>query len=151
MKRILIAALAIASITSCKKEDEAPAELAVTMANMAGTWKITAESVAFAGTTTDIFNSMAYQACERDDVYIFAAAGTVKNEEGIINCVPATSSITMPFTLNTTTKIVGLPPTVASGGYTAGLVKSLTANTMVIEQTTTVAGITYTYAVTLSK
>lgn len=150
MKRILIAALAIASITSCKKEDAAPAQLAVTTANIAGAWKITAETITTAGTNIDAFNNtLYYAACKKDDVYTFTTT-TVANAEGATSCIPPTTATTQPYTLNATTKVISIPGNVGLGGYD-GTVTSLTANTMVVEETVTVGGMTIKSVVTFSK
>jgi hypothetical protein len=56
MKKFLVIALAIGTIVGCKKKDETPAQLDVTLANIAGTYKITGDVSVYNGITLDNLN-----------------------------------------------------------------------------------------------
>lgn len=143
--------MAIGAFASCKKNDEA-AQLEVTAANIAGVYKITADVEVEGGVTYDRFNGgtiggLAYQsdyeACEKDDTFTFTTT-TVTNAEGATSCSPATSSVSAPYTVNTSAK------TLTAFGLT-GTIKSLTSNTMVIEYTSSFMGVTSVQTKTFSK
>ena len=152
MKKFLVIALAIGTIVGCKKKDDGPAQLEVTAANIAGVYKLTAEVEVISGVTYDRFNGGTiagvayrsdYETCEKDDTYTFTTTN-VTIAEGATSCTPPTSSVTLPYTFSTSAKTVTLD------GQTA-TVKSLTANTMVAETSTTTSGVTIVSTSTYSK
>ena len=160
MKKILMMmAVATTMFTACKKSDDAPpAQLDVTMANIAGTYKITADQTSgtYAGQTgtIDNFNGgngvQGYAACEKDDTFTFTAAGNASNAEGATSCSPATTASTNPYILNTTTKAINFPSNIGQGGV-SGTVTSLTAGGFVVTETMTNSGVTYTNTTTFTK
>lgn len=153
MKKLLLVAFAIATLGSCKKSDDTPAQLEVTAANIAGVYKITADVEVKAGVTYDRFNGGTvgglaypsdYETCEKDDTFTFTAAGNVTNAEGTVSCSPATMSITAPYTVNTTAK------TLTAIGIT-GTITSLTSAAMIIEYTSSTGGVTSVQTKTFSR
>lgn len=150
MKKILVMALAIGSFTACKKSDDSPAQLDVTMANIAGTWKITSESTNVGGTSVDLFNNTSFYAvCEKDDTYVFTTGGNVTNNDAGTSCSPITTSTTSAFTVNASTKAINIPSNVGQTGGYNGTVKSLTASAMTVERVSTIPGTTMTETTTV--
>lgn len=144
-------AVFITLFTACKKNDEA-AQLDVTTTNIAGVYKITADVEVEGGVTFDRFNggtisgvayTSDYETCEKDDTFTFTTT-TVTNAEGATSCSPATTSVSAPYTVNTSAK------TLTALGIT-GTITSLTANTMVIQYTSTFMGVTNVQTKTFSK
>ena len=152
MKKLLVIALAIGALSSCKKSDDGAAQLEVTAANMVGVYKITGDVEVANGVTYDRYNGgsisgvayAGYDACEKDDTFTFTAT-TVTNSEGAISCSPATTTATVPYTVTTSTKAISIPFVIS------GTVKSLTAASLVIESTSTSGSITTVKTVTLTK
>jgi hypothetical protein len=156
MKKILFIAIAIGTLGSCKKKDDAP-QLEVTAANIAGTYRMTAHIDLEDGVTYDRFNggniagvpySSNYETCEKDDILTFTAAGNVTSAEGATSCTPPTPSFTFPFTVNTAAKTITIT---AFGQTEVGTVKSLTAQSLVIENTETSGGVSTVSTITYTK
>ena len=77
MKKVLFGLLMVATIASCKKNDET-VSCDVSVAGIAGSYKITKASVAISGfpTETDLTTTL-FDACELGGVYQFKADKTV--------------------------------------------------------------------------
>ena len=73
MKKLLVVALGIGVMTSCKKNDDGPAQLAVTMVNIAGKYKVTDETTTTNGVTINTFSTVS--ACNRKSSSTFGASG----------------------------------------------------------------------------
>jgi hypothetical protein len=86
-KIILLALVAFASFTSCKKDAAADNAALLTT----GKWKLTAQTDA----GKDAFTSKL--ACEKDDITYFTADGKGVSDEGATKCA-ATDPQTSPFT-----------------------------------------------------
>lgn len=165
MKKLLICAIAITSIIACKKsEDSTPAQLSVTKANVAGTYKITSDISTYSGTTMDNLNGSTiagtpipgdYEVCEKDDTYTFTASGNVTNNDAGTACSPATASTTLAYSVDSASKAIVLPSNVGQSGFRSGTVSSLTSTTLVVTNTETITSggqsITYTNTMTFTK
>ena len=91
MKKILfgVVALAVLTLNSCKKDDDEPANITPTTANLSGSYKL-AKITAQSGTNpeVDITNSV-MPACEKDDVTTLNANGTYTIVDAGTQCSPA--------------------------------------------------------------
>ena len=153
MKKLLVIALAIGALSSCKKSDNASAQLEVTAANIAGVYKLTADVDVKNGVTFDRFNGGTnggvsypsdYETCEKDDTYTFTVAGNLTTAEGATSCTPPTSPVSFSYTVNTAAKTISILGQVAT-------IKSLTTSTMVVESTSTSGTATTVNTLTYSK
>lgn len=128
MKKILFLFLAAGIFSSCDKNDDtATASLDVTMANIAGSYKITAATMTSGGVTADIFNNNSFfAACDRDDVYGFTSTGGYTVTDAGVQCSPANTDAGT-YTVNTAAK------TITIDGETWN-VTSLTSSQMVATQ-----------------
>jgi Lipocalin-like domain len=91
-KIILLALVAVAALSSCKKDDAVADYNALLTA---GKWKLVAETTAGKNTYTAI------PACEKDNTYAYAADGKVTFDEGATKCSasdPQSSTGTWAFT-----------------------------------------------------
>jgi hypothetical protein len=87
MKKIFGSAfLALIVLSSCEKDkDDCPTDVV----SLSGTYKLTAATVTIAGTTTDEY--AAREACEKDDLYILAADGSLTYQDAGTACNPSGS------------------------------------------------------------
>jgi hypothetical protein len=154
-KFLMLMAIATTTFTACKKSDDAPSQLDVTMANIAGVYRLTGVISVEGGLTYDRFNGgtiggMAYPSdyenCEKDDTFTFTASGNVTSAEGATSCIPPTASQTATYTVQTSTKTLSIP----LFGLT-GNIESLTSAGMVFKQTTTSGGLTIVETYTFSR
>ena len=154
MKKFLVIALAIGSIVGCKKKDDTPAQLEVTAANIAGVYKITAETEVINNVSFDRYNggtiggqtyAAEYETCEKDDTFTFTATN-VTSSEGATSCTPPTPSLNATYVVQTSSKTLSIP----SFGI-SGTIESLTATGMVLKSTETSGGITSVTTTTFSK
>lgn len=144
MKRTLLPSLVLLSLfISCKKKEASTdVELDVTLANVAGSYKITAAKLTTLGTTQDIYNDpMYFDLCEKDDIIRFTTSGTYTITDLGTMCNPPNNDAGV-YSVNTTAK------TITVDGET-GNVKSLTATKLIVEQTmgtgVSASSITVTY------
>ena len=155
MKKLFVISSALLMFASCKKNDDASAQLEVTMANVAGLYKITGDITVEGAVTYDNFNGGAtgapsypsdYDVCEKDDTYNFIVSGTVTKAEGATSCTPPSPSVSSSYVVQTSSKLINIP----SFGL-SGTIESLTSSTLVIKETSTVGGMVSVHTVTLSK
>lgn len=156
MKKLLVIALAIGALASCKKSDDTPAQLEVTLANVAGVYKLTGSVEVIGGVSYDRYNggttsaglsyTSDYQNCEKDDTFTFTATGTVSTAEGATSCTPPTSSLTSSYTVQTSTKTISIP-LLGLGGT----IESLTSAQMVLKETSASGGVTTVHTYTFSR
>jgi hypothetical protein len=153
MKKLLVIAIAIGTLASCKKKDETPAQLDVTVANIAGAYKLTGEIEKIGNNNFDRFNGGSmngltypsdYDACEKDDVYTISLASILSISEGATSCTPPNSEPPLDFTVNTAAKTITIMGEIAT-------VKSLTSKTMVVEISESSNGVTSTITFTYTK
>lgn len=97
MKKIITLSLIVAVLSSCEKKDETPAELPITTANLVGTYTLTAETTQTGSTVEDTYKD--YEACEKDDTYVFTTSNITYSDAGI-KCVPAGPTFTVPYTIS---------------------------------------------------
>jgi Lipocalin-like domain len=89
MKKILILALgAIAIFSSCKKKKDTPATCEVSVAGIAGNYKLTKIETVAAGIATDVTNSL-LDPCEKDDVYQFNSNKSFTYQDAGTACSPS--------------------------------------------------------------
>ncbi len=74
-----------------------------------------------------------------------------KSEIGAFRKKYNTATDSLTYTLNTTSKVIVFPSNVGQSGFVSGTISSLTANSMVVTNTTTDQGITYTNTITFTK
>lgn len=94
MKKILVILITVAVANSCTKDsgDSTITPLDITMKNVAGSYKVTAATLAATGTSVDVFyNDNFFKACNRDDIYKFADTGSYTITDAGMTCNPSTS------------------------------------------------------------
>lgn len=140
MKKIVLIFAAIVALNSCKKEDtNAEVSQDLTLANVAGSYKMTAASITTNGTSVDIFNNPNYyEACEKDDVTTFTTSGTYTIADAGTKCSPTTDD-TGTYSVNTTAK------TMTVDGSTM-TVETFTNKKIVFSET--ISGVKYSYTIT---
>jgi Lipocalin-like domain len=117
MKKILLGLLMLATIVSCKKDDET-ISCEVSVAGIAGSYKITKAVVSVSGVPDLDVTTTLFDACELAAVYQFKADKTVVYTENGISCSGngtgawdiASGNITVSFTTGNGTEF----PNVAS-------------------------------------
>jgi hypothetical protein len=130
----------------CKK-DEATT---TTKDKLTGKWVITAMTVspAILG-VTDMFST--FDACEKDDLTIFNADGTITMDEGVLKCDPSSpqSYNDGAWTLSTDNKTL----TITSTGSDPEIftIVSLTSTSLVGSSAKVDGGVSYTMTVTMAK
>ncbi len=149
--KFLAIAMAATALTfsACSKDDktEDPAPVDYS-ANLTGKdWRITGLLLVSPGGTIDVFAAM--DACEKDDLIEFLAAGSVTNKAGATKCDP-TDPDTEPggswALLNNGSQL-----RLIDGDTTIATVKELTASNMQLEMTENDMGVIYTTKVTMVK
>jgi hypothetical protein len=127
MKKILFFVLAAGIFPGCDKNDDTTASLDVTMANVAGNYKITAATMSSGGGSVDIFNNATFfDVCDRDDVYGFTASGNYTVTDAGVQCSPANTDAGT-YTVNTGAKTITIDGEIWT-------VTSLTSSRMVATQ-----------------
>ena len=91
MKKILILTFgAIAIFSSCKKKDDTPATCEVSVAGIAGNYKLTKIEAVAAGSATDVTSSL-IDPCERDDIFQFNSNKSLTYQDAGTACSPSSS------------------------------------------------------------
>lgn len=111
-----------------KNDDDDVISLEVTMANIAGNYKITAVTMTV-GTSpaADIFNNPSfYPVCEKDDILNFNTSGVLTVTDAGVACTPSSADVEA-YSVNTAAKTI----TVAGETMT---VTTLTSTKMVVQQ-----------------
>jgi hypothetical protein len=129
--------------TGCSKDDPAPPAKTKTELVSTSTWKFSAATVG----GTDVSGFL--QACQKDNIITFAAAGTGTLDEGPLKCNgsdPQTSPFTWNFLSSETQLFVSA--TLFTGGSSTFTIVSLTATQLVLSQNITVSGTTQNAVVT---
>jgi hypothetical protein len=85
MKKVLFGLLMVATIASCKKDDET-VSCEVSVAGIAGSYKVTKAVVAITGFPDSDVTTSLFDACERAGVYQFKADKTVVYTETGVGC-----------------------------------------------------------------
>jgi hypothetical protein len=104
MKKLVCLALVISVIISCTKtSDPAPSTLALTNANIAGTYKTTGATITPVGSTLvfDFYtNDTYFPPCKRDDLNTFTAAGIYTYTDAGVYCTnPPAAPSSGPYTI----------------------------------------------------
>jgi hypothetical protein len=128
MKKFLILFIALTAFLACKKSStDTTTSLDVTIANIAGTYKITAATSSIGGTSIDVYNNASvFPACSKDDIYVFNSNGTYTITDAGVVCSPS-NTISGSYSVNTAAKTI----TVGTQTYT---VVSLTSTNVVLTQ-----------------
>ncbi|KAB2914907.1 MAG: DUF5004 domain-containing protein [Bacteroidetes bacterium] len=155
MKKItlLLVLSSLLCFTACKKDEETstPQKTKSELLS-AKPWKMTALTVnpaINAGGTmiTDIYAQM--QACDKDDVYSFKSDKTYTQEEGATKCDPNDPQVSEAGTWTFSSDEKQIVQT-SSGSTESSTLVELTETKLVISNTETDGGITYTYTATFS-
>jgi hypothetical protein len=129
---------------SCKKDDKNnPAPKTKTDLLAAGSWKFSKATVG--GTDVSAF----IEACKKDNIATFAAAGTGALDEGATKCNapdPQTAPFTWSFQTNETQLFIST--ILFTGGNSTFTLVTLTETEMVLSQNITVSGTTQNAVVT---
>lgn len=138
MRKILLCvSAAVMLLTACNKdEDEEPANVTPTVANLSGSYKITA-STANGVNVFDNSNAAMnfYEPCMRDDVYTLVSNGTYTLTDAGTQCNPPTTDTgTWALTNTTTLNIDGADWTINSFNGTK-LVVSMTFQGATFQET----------------
>lgn len=140
MKKLLFsAAIAALALTSCKKDkgDEAKA---ITKENIIGTYKLTALEIKALGQTINGLDQL--EACQKDDLHILKSGDEYQYSDVGTKCDPDGSG-TGSWIL--TGNIINI-----DGEY-SGTVSSLTSTQMVVTESATEGGITYSSTMTFTR
>jgi hypothetical protein len=153
MKKLLVIAMSIGVLASCKKSDDnGSSSLPVTAANIVGTYKITGDVSVEGGMTFDKFNGgvptgypSQYPDCKKDNTFTFTT-NTVSISEGATSCSTPTPNVTLAYSLDPSTKMLKVI------GGDSGVVSGLTATKMILTSTTinNIAGSTMTTVKTVT-
>lgn len=130
--------------TSCEKEDDNnPPAKTKTELITTGSWRFSSATVG--GTDA----SPALQACQKDNLLSFVAAGTGSVDEGAAKC-NAGDPQTSPFTWNFQTgeTVLFVSATLFSGGSSTFTIVTLSTSQLVLSQVITIAGSPQTAVVT---
>lgn len=105
MKKILFVFSVIVVVVACKKSEDnnTPTNLAVTKANIAGTYKVTAATFTPNGTTVevDVFSDTGvYKTCKKDDLLKFDTASYYTYTDAGIVCSPNGSAAPSLYSLS---------------------------------------------------
>ena len=119
------ASLALFAMTSCDKEDTPPKSKTVLLTQ--ASWKYKSATIGGADASAFI------QACQKDNILVFAAAGTGNVNEGASKC-NAGDPDTIPFTwiFNSGETIVEVSVALIAGGSTSMTIRSLTETELVL-------------------
>jgi hypothetical protein len=119
---------------SCKKDDDPPAKTKTELITQ-GSWKFGA---AFIG-AVDVSGSI--QACQKDNILTFLAAGTGTVDEGPTKC-NAGDPQTIPFTwsFQSGETVLNISATLFTGGSNVFNIVALNESQLVLSQTITVSG-----------
>ena len=130
MKNSILGLMAFASlslfvITSCDKEEAPPKSKTVLLTQ--ASWKYKSATIGGADASSYI------QACQKDNILVFAVAGTGNVSEGASKC-NAGDPDTIPFTwtFNSGETIVEVFVALIAGGSTSMTIRSLTENELVL-------------------
>jgi Lipocalin-like domain len=137
-----ILVLSLLIITGCQKNDD-PVVKTKTDLLATGTWKF---SVAMVG-STDV--TALLQACQKDNVLTFVAAGSGTVDEGATKCNMADPQ-TNPFTWNfaSSESVLHVSTVLFTGGSSDFTLVTLTETQLVVSQMITVSGTAQTAVVT---
>lgn len=120
MKKIIILLSAVTIMSSCKKNDDTPAStLDLTIANIAGNYKITAATATPSGSTSefDVYaGTTFYKDCQKDDILNFSTTSNYTYTDAGVTCSPNGTTTPSPFSVNATSK------TLTYGGKTYDVV-----------------------------
>ena len=144
---IALASLALISvivISSCSKEDDAQATPKTkTELISKASWKFNKATVGGGDVSGYI------EACKKDNIVTFAAAGTGTADEGLTKCNsgdPQTANFTWSFQTNESLLFVSTP--LFSGGNSTFTIVSLTETQLVVSQNMTISGFTQNVEIT---
>ncbi len=96
MKKLILALSAgmfLLAGTSCKKDDK---NCAVTVANIAGTYKVQKVMYKLNATTPEVdYTSTVFEPCELDDLHVLNANGTYSYQLAGVDCAPPQTPATV--------------------------------------------------------
>ncbi|MBC7947839.1 MAG: lipocalin family protein [Chitinophagaceae bacterium] len=142
-KTVPLLAITIVLFVSCSKDDDPVTTKTKTELIGTGTWKFSSATVSGA----DV--SMFIQACQKDNVLMFAVNGTGAADEGAAKCNgadPQVRNFTWNFASSET--ILHVSTVFFTGGSSDFTVVSLTETQLVLSQNVTISGSTQNAVVT---
>ncbi|HEY8897494.1 MAG TPA: lipocalin family protein [Niastella sp.] len=140
-KSLALLLLASATFTACKK-DKDDESLAVTKDNLVATYTVASIKMKSGSTEKDVTNDPNYvEQCEKDDELTLKADMTLQIKDAGTQCSPTSSG---PGTWS----ITGNTLTIDGDENT---IKSLSKNSLVLENSWTVSGVTFTITTTLNR
>ena len=140
---VLFSAMQILSTSCSKDDDDPPASKTKTELLVKSSWKFSDAKVS--GVSVAAF----LQACQKDNVATFLAAGTGTADEGATKCDaadPQTTPFTWNFQTNETILFISTP--LFTGGNSSFTILSLTETELVVSQNMTISGSTQNVVIT---
>ncbi len=140
----LMAAILLSAsfLTGCKEDPPPPAKTKSELITQ-GSWKFSSATVG--GSDVSAF----IQACQKDNILVFVAAGTGTLDEGPLKCNagdPQTTPFTWNFQTNETQLFISTP--LFTGGSSTFTLVSISETQLVVSQNITVSGSTQNAVVT---
>jgi hypothetical protein len=141
---LLVTAVGLASLSSCKKDDATTPAPSKTDMLTAKSWKVTDVKVS----GQSIYNTALFQACDKDNLVKFNTNKTATFDEGATKCDP-TSAQSRPGSWDLTTNETKLKVTDPDGDTVEGTIGTLNSTTLTVTDPNgfgpgTPAEITYT-------
>jgi hypothetical protein len=142
-KILALALLVATTFSACKKDDDNNDSLAVTKENLVATYTLSSLKVKATGVAEqDVTNDPNYvPTCSKDDQIILKSDLTVQYKDAGTVCSPAGDDTGV-------WSVAGSTLTMDQENFT---VKSFTKGTLVLEETYTQSGITWTFTTTLNR
>ncbi|HVY74433.1 MAG TPA: hypothetical protein VG890_06360 [Puia sp.] len=137
---MFIAGLALLGFLACKKSSSGSSD-ARTMANMSGTYDLTAISGSVLGQTINLYDSL--PACEQDNKIILSANGDAQFKDAGTVCAPPSDS-------SSTWSLSSKGDSIYLGGE-ANAIQSFNGKVLVVTTSETVSSFPVTVTTTLTK
>lgn len=124
---LVVAAVGLASLGSCKKEEATTPTLSKTDLLTAKNWKVTDLKVA----GQSVFNTALVQDCDKDDLTKFNSNKSATFDEGTLKCDP-TSPQSRTGSWDLTTNETKLKVTDPDGDVVEGTINTLNSTTLIV-------------------
>jgi len=90
MRKSILALSLLALLSSCDKDDDDNKEITPTVANLSGSYKITAATANIGGTSINLLSNEAYfENCEKDDLYLLNSNLSYEIKDQGTKCSPS--------------------------------------------------------------
>lgn len=87
MKKIILALFVLATVASCKKDDDKTCDYS--QANFAGTYKVTAAKYKANTATAEVDEFATWDACQKDDLIVFNSNSSINYQDAGSVCTPS--------------------------------------------------------------